>query len=75
MDDMGPDMTGMSDDEDMVYEDLEVGQEADVSKLKDGGCMKKVLVKGTGDERPDRRRGHRPLHRHPPRRHQVRQQR
>ena len=53
MDDMGPDMTGMSDDEDMVYEDLEVGQEADVSKLKDGGCMKKVLVKGTGDERPE----------------------
>ena len=50
---MGPDMTGMSDDEDMVYEDLEVGQEADVSKLKDGGCMKKVLVKGTGDERPE----------------------
>ena len=34
------------------YEDLDVGQEADVSIAKDGGCMKKVLAKGSGDERP-----------------------
>ena len=32
--------------------DLDVGQEADVSIAKDGGCMKKVLAKGSGDERP-----------------------
>ena len=31
------------------YEDLDVGQEADVSIAKDGGCMKKVLAKGSGD--------------------------
>ena len=50
-DDLGPD--AMSDEDDIVYDDLEVGEEADVSKLKDGGCVKKVLVKGTGTDRPE----------------------
>ena len=36
-------------DDDVEYEDLEVGEEKDVSKNRDGGCLKKVLAKGTGD--------------------------
>ena len=41
-------------DDDVEYEDLEVGEEKDVSVNRDGGCLKKVLVKGTGDERPEK---------------------
>ena len=41
-------------DDDVEYEDLEVGEEKDVSKNRDGGCLKKVLAKGTGDERPEK---------------------
>ena len=40
------------DEETLVYEDIEVGAEADVSKKKDGGVLKKVLAKGTGEDRP-----------------------
>ena len=52
-----PDMSDEEMDEEewcMVYEDMEVGEEKDVSKLQDGGCMKKVLAKGTGEDRPDK---------------------
>ena len=43
------------DDEDEIeYPDLGVDEEADVSTAKDGGVTKKVLVKGFGDERPEK---------------------
>ena len=41
-------------DDDIEYDDLEVGEEKDVSKNRDGGCLKKVLAKGTGDDRPEK---------------------
>ena len=46
-------MDGFDDDE-IEYPDLDVDEEADVSTAKDGGVIKKVLAKGTGDERPDK---------------------
>ena len=46
-------MDGFDDDE-IEYPDLDVDEEADVSTAKDGGVIKKVLAKGTGDERPER---------------------
>ena len=39
-------------DDDIEYEDMEVGDSKDVSVSQDGGCLKKVLVKGTGEARP-----------------------
>ena len=41
-------------DDDIEYEDLQVGEEKDVTKLQDGGCIKKVLTVGTGDSRPEK---------------------
>ena len=42
-------------DEDEIEDpDLDVDEEADVSTAKDGGVIKKVLAKGTSDERPDK---------------------
>lgn len=52
LDDMGG--AESEEEEEMVYEDMEVGDEKDVSKLQNGGIIKKVLVKGTGEDRPDK---------------------
>lgn len=47
-------MEGEEEEDEMMYEDLDVGDEKDVSKLQNGGIIKKVLVKGSGEDRPDK---------------------
>ena len=48
------DMDEDDDDEMMVYEDLGVGEERDVSRLSNGGVIKRVLIRGHSDERPEK---------------------
>eukprot|EP00227_Mantoniella_beaufortii_P019262 CAMPEP_0197577874 /NCGR_PEP_ID=MMETSP1326-20131121/2329_1 /TAXON_ID=1155430 /ORGANISM="Genus nov. species nov., Strain RCC2288" /LENGTH=643 /DNA_ID=CAMNT_0043140997 /DNA_START=76 /DNA_END=2007 /DNA_ORIENTATION=- len=53
-DDDGDDHSEEAEDVVIEYPDLEVGEEADISALKDGGIIKKVLEKGHGEDRPEK---------------------